>query len=622
MITAEKNSSTSVLLPSAAWAIGATGLFWVLNALSESLIFGSGPLLIQLIAPPPEALIIRVAFAAFAFILSFALHQQLFRSTTHYKTLLTQQQKFNSLIKKSTDITLIIDDKGTCHYVSPSITEILGYNPSEIVNKTVRCLIYPKHMTRIELLFQRAMLEQSVALPIAMQVVDKWGDTRHVEGSVANMLQVPSIEGLVISLRDVTARVDAEEARDQIQSKYKNLFLKNEVAIWEEDYSEVYQELKKLRTMGIINLEDYFSRNKGEAKRLASMVTINEINQATLALFNAHSRNDFIWHISEITNSQSIHLFKGQVLAIWNKQTLFQTDATYKTLNGKEIHVHLCMPIPDKASDFRHIPISRQDITDRKNAEKALQRSQHQLAEAQRLAKLGSWEWNVGDSHVICSKEAYRILGYDIAPDKIHQEEFLGRVHPADRNRLEDAINIAVRNIESIDLDYRVLTPEGHCRTVKVIGETIVTTDGKVSHMVGTLQDVTKQRQNENRMMLANRMFEHTKEGIFITDKDTAIIAVNHAFSTMTGYAPDEAYGNTPKIFHSGKQGPDFYKKMWAEIKNKGSWQGKIWNQTKQGQLFSEWLTINEVKDEQQQTINYIGTFSGTFKAKQTEEQS
>ncbi len=617
MISIKKDSNTSIILSGVIWALASTAVFWCFSALFDAWFFTPAPILNHLLSPSADSLLTLALFAVFALVLSFALHGQLFRSTHYYKNLLEEQQRLNTLIKKSVDITLIINEKGICNYISPSINDVLGYTPEEITGKTLNTILNPTLINRTEKIFNNAVKEQAVALPVSLQLVDKWNRNHHLEGTIANMLKVPSIEGLIINLRDLTAQVNAEIARDQMQTKYKNLFFKNEIAIWEEDYSRVYRELKKLKKMGIDNISEYLKRNEEQTIRLASMVQINEINQATLLLFNASSSKDFISHISEITNEQSLDLFKAQLEAIWNEEKLFQTDASYQTLDGNEVHVHLYMPIPEDEEDYRHIPISRQNITGRKNAEQALKRSQHQLAEAQRLAKLGSWEWSVADQNVICSKEAYRILGYEMPPLKIHRDEFIGRVHPEDRIRLKEAINNAIEHVGTIDLDYRVLTPDGRCHIVNAIAEAIFETNGHVSHMVGTLQDVTKQRQNEERMILTNRIFEHTHEGIFITDQHSNIITVNQAFTAITGYTLDEAYGQTPQILQSGKHTNQFYQAMWAEIREKGCWQGEVCNKAKDGKIYSEWLMVNEVKDQQANTINYIGTFSDINQVKE-----
>lgn len=618
MMTIRTRSTTSLLLTSFLGVLFCTLIFWFIIALSEANVFSLEAIFNHFISPNPDTLLIRLAFPVLAVLLSAAVLSQFLRHTADDNQRLKQQQKLSSLIKGSTDITLIIDPLGVCRYASPSIKHILGYESGEIEGKALNAILNPSQISRAQQAFTLALNEQSVALPVSLQVIDKRGTIHHLEGTIANMLKVPSVEGLIVNLRDITAQVFAENKRDQIQSKYQNLFFKNQVAIWEEDYSGVFQELHKLKEMGIDSITDYFNRNEGEVERLAAMVSINEINHATLTLFNASSRNDFIDHINEITNHQTLDVFAAQVEAIWKGENQFQADATYQTLDGNTIHVHLYMPIPEHVADYDHIPISRQNITDRKNAEKALQRSQHQLAEAQRLAKIGSWEWSVADQNITCSKEAYRILGYEVPPLTIHKDEFIGRIHPDDRVHVKEAINSAIEHIGRIDLEYRVLTPDGHCHTVNAIAEAIFESDGQVSHMVGTLQDVTKQRQSEERMALANRMFQHTHVGVFITDHASRIININKAFTTITGYTFEEAFGQTPKILQSGNHTDQFYQDMWSDIKKNGHWQGEIWNRTKDGQLYSEWLMINEVKDQKTNTLNYIGTFSDVHPVKES----
>ena len=92
MIVAEKDSNTAILLPSAAWALGATGIFWFFNALAEAWVFNLGSLWVQLLMPSTNTIYTSVMVSAVACLLSFALHKQLFRSTSHFKTLLSQQQ--------------------------------------------------------------------------------------------------------------------------------------------------------------------------------------------------------------------------------------------------------------------------------------------------------------------------------------------------------------------------------------------------------------------------------------------------------------------------------------------------------------------------------------------------
>lgn len=106
---------------------------------------------------------------------------------------------------------------------------------------------------------------------------------------------------------------------------------------------------------------------------------------------------------------------------------------------------------------------------------------------------------------------------------------------------------------------------------------------------------------------LIAKAFEQTRDGIMITDKDGVISYVNHALSDITGYNSDELVGSNPRLFKSGKHNEDFYHSIWEIIKKTGRWEGKIINRHKDGHLFSEWLSINEITDTDGATQHYIG---------------
>jgi len=82
----------------------------------------------------------------------------------------------------------------------------------------------------------------------------------------------------------------------------------------------------------------------------------------------------------------------------------------------------------------------------------------------------------------------------------------------------------------------------------------------------------------EEQLYLASRAIENTVDGIIITDAGGSIISVNRAFERVTGYSREEAMGNNPSMLHSGRQDEVFYQQMWATIRDKGEWQGKLWN--------------------------------------------
>ncbi|MCK6259070.1 MFS transporter [Fictibacillus sp. KIGAM418] len=114
----------------------------------------------------------------------------------------------------------------------------------------------------------------------------------------------------------------------------------------------------------------------------------------------------------------------------------------------------------------------------------------------------------------------------------------------------------------------------------------------------------------QDRLGMSAQILNSTAEGIMVTDSKGTIIAVNPAFSKLTGYSAEDVIGKNPNLLKSGLQDGGFYKKMWLDIEEKGFWQGEIWNRRKDGQNYLEWLTISAVKNEAGEIQQYAGMFS------------
>ncbi|MEX2460238.1 MAG: NarK/NasA family nitrate transporter [Paenibacillaceae bacterium] len=109
---------------------------------------------------------------------------------------------------------------------------------------------------------------------------------------------------------------------------------------------------------------------------------------------------------------------------------------------------------------------------------------------------------------------------------------------------------------------------------------------------------------------LALNIVEQMPQGIMITDLKGIILSVNQPFTEITGFSAEEAVGKTPRILKSGLHDPHYYEKLWATLEDKGSWQGKIQNCRKNGEVYYEWLTINGIKTDDGELKSYAAIFS------------
>jgi two-component system CheB/CheR fusion protein len=134
-------------------------------------------------------------------------------------------------------------------------------------------------------------------------------------------------------------------------------------------------------------------------------------------------------------------------------------------------------------------------------------------------------------------------------------------------------------------------------------------------------RDITNLKHHRDELQLAATVIANAAEGIMVTDVDQNIISVNDSFTRITGYEEAEVLKHKPNFLSSKVHDKAFYHDMWHSIKQRGWWQGEITNRHKDGTLLSEWLTINEVRDDNQQLINYLGIFSDISVIKRSQER-
>lgn len=125
---------------------------------------------------------------------------------------------------------------------------------------------------------------------------------------------------------------------------------------------------------------------------------------------------------------------------------------------------------------------------------------------------------------------------------------------------------------------------------------------------------------NRRELELSAQVFRNATEGIVITDAENRILAVNPAFTDITGYSEAEALGQNPSFMASGNHDERFYEDMWSRLTKTGQWQGEVWNRRKDGVLFPEWLSLSMVKEEGE-IKNYIATLSDISLRKANEKR-
>ncbi|TRW96092.1 EAL domain-containing protein [Candidatus Methylobacter oryzae] len=306
-----------------------------------------------------------------------------------------------------------------------------------------------------------------------------------------------------------------------------------------------------------------------------------------------------------------------------NRETL-NIEETNLNLKDGQISTYLTVKLPlcNETGEVYALCGISTDITERKQAEDRLRKSEESLKESQIIAGLGSYVLDIPSNRWESSDVLDKLFGIDPMYERT-VEGWAALIHPYDRAMMEDFFKNEVLGHGNIfDKEYRIVRAENQAeRWVHGLGKLEFDAQGQPVKMHGTIQDITERKRVEEKLQLAARVFTHAREGIMITTADGTIVDVNDTFSAITGYAREEVLGRNPRLFSSGLQSREFYTALWDDLIENGYWYGEIWNRRKNGEVYALMLTISAVCDAHNNTQHYVALFSDITSLKEHEKQ-
>ena len=190
------------------------------------------------------------------------------------------------------------------------------------------------------------------------------------------------------------------------------------------------------------------------------------------------------------------------------------------------------------------------DISVRKQIAEALKSKTNQLVEAQQLANIGSWEWDVPANKIEWSDELYRIYGLVPQEFEADYENFLKYIHPDDRDYVNGIVQQAFKDQKPFSFYHKVIYPDGTERVVSSTGKVFTDSKGNTIRMAGTAQDVTKQKKYEAELKESeerfSKIFDYNPVPMTLSEiKTNKIKYANKLFYAAFGYTEEEVIGHT-----------------------------------------------------------------------------
>ncbi len=230
-----------------------------------------------------------------------------------------------------------------------------------------------------------------------------------------------------------------------------------------------------------------------------------------------------------------------------------------------------------------------------KNMIRALQRKERQLSDAQALANIGHWEWNLETDRIEWSEQHYRIFDMEPSEKTVTYEEFIERVHPDDRERLNGEWRALIKDRDYLEVEYRALLQDGTCKEIFALIRTERDREGKALTIRGTSQDITDRKRNEEALMINREALDQSTQPVAFADLYGQLTYVNQAFLHLWGYErKEELLGQSNSIL---AKDPEEMERIMQILRDEGHCAGESEAVKKNGDLLQLYFDASLVKN-------------------------
>lgn len=412
----------------------------------------------------------------------------------------------NRIMNSSLDIICTITAEGVFRQVSKASEALWGYTAGELIGRKFTEFIYPEDLPKTEKQISQIMTGSNLTY-IKNRYVHKSGRIVPMEWSAT---WDPKEQLRYAVGRDVTEKIQAEQALVESEQKYRNLFENNPapMIIWDFKTKQILDcNQEALQKYGYTKAE-FLGMTIKDIRPEEDIPELEKATRDETLYGNIHRR---IWRHKKKSGELMLMDIKGHLINYRNRR------ASFVLLN---------------------------DITEKVQAEERLIQSEAFLAEAQHLAKIGSWNFDFHLDKLTWSDELYNVFGTDKNTFLETHQSFVDLVDEADRELVLKTSHATQKTGEPFHIEYHVTTPSGEKRVIEERGYGEKDEEGKVIRLFGTAQDITGWKIAEQKIIEANQRYEYATKATFDAVWDMDLISGKvfwgENYYRIFGYMDDE----------------------------------------------------------------------------------
>lgn len=388
------------------------------------------------------------------------------------ESLRESEEKYRQIVETANEGIWMIDLEGQTVFANSRLAEMLGTTIEEVVGRSAFDFVHQEDLAEANKRLserRKGLLKEQTEFRV-----------RRRDGRPIYMLsntsplknQAGEVTGLLAMISDITERKRAEEALRESEEGFRSVFEGGPVG------------------MAIVGLDSKIMK----ANRAAcELLGYTEQELSSLAFPDITYPEDMT---VELSLAES--LFKGEI-------SKYQMEKRFVRKDREILWVNLTATL---IRDIKGNPLYGlgivEDVTERKHAEESLRRSEHQLTEAQRLAHIGSWDWDIQSNSLTWSEEMYRIYGLDAREFTPTYDAFMSRVYPEDVAFVAREVGRSLKNLQPLDYHLRIARPDGEVRILHSQAKVVADERGLPLRLYGAAQDVTERVLAEEQLKSSN----------------------------------------------------------------------------------------------------------------------
>ncbi len=373
-----------------------------------------------------------------------------FRRASH------QIQELNQALNNTVSGWAQLDTEGRYLGVNKAYADTVGYAPEELIGRPWTQVVHPADLPAMVQTYETFLATgRGEALARGLRkdgtIFYKQVSFFPAHDYLGNRI------GCYRFMRDVTARVEAEQKLETSERRYREFFEMNPLPCWIYD---------------------------------PQTLRFGEVNEAAVRHYG-YTREQFLsMKVSDIRMPEEAGLIERELAKFGDRQSWTSGPWRNVRRDGSVIEVEIAAC---NLSERARLVVIR-DVTEQRQTE-LIRKSEAKLQEAQRIARLGSWELDTKSGAVSWSPETYRIFGLEGLAGKFLYEEFLSMIHPEDRDQVASAVRNSVYKKQVYDLQFRIVRENGELRHLHGRGEF---SNGSRQCLAGTMLDITEQKEAQD----------------------------------------------------------------------------------------------------------------------------